>query len=68
MIQTHVAIRALRDLRLGIVSGRLVSTRLSSSGTKAPARLGLSFIDGILGPLCWCRVELVSSRLGHFDP
>ena len=43
MTLTHIAIRALRDLRLGIVSGRLVSTRLSSSGIKAPARPGLSF-------------------------
>src|SRR6516225_1701116 len=45
-----VAIRALRDWCLGMVSERLVSTRRSSVGPKAPARPGL---------FLYCRHQLL---------
>jgi hypothetical protein len=38
MILTHIAIRALLELRLGIVSGRLVSTSAALVVWQAPAR------------------------------
>jgi hypothetical protein len=68
MILTHSAIRALPDLCLGIVSGRLAAARLPIRSPKAPARPGFLYCLGIGGPRSHRVKRGITSRMNpaHF--